>query len=337
MQAMAAPIRYWAQRFLLYIFTIYLSATIIFVIPRLIPGDPLSVYYEQLREVGAQRGAELMIEEYRKVFGLDKDIFSQYISFLYQILKGDFGYSISQFPAKVSELIAAALPWSIGLLSVTTVISWVLGTLMGAIAGWVRESRASKIMAAGALLLSIIPYYILAILLVFLFAYTLRWFPSGGGYTAGMTPAFDLAFILNVLWHAFLPGLSIIISSLTWWFLSMRSMISMIKGEDFVILAEAKGLPKREILWNYAARNAILPQLTGLALSLSRIFTGALITEVIFGYPGLGTLLVTAIRNLDYFLLQGTIMLSIFAVATANLLVEIFYPLVDPRIRHSGG
>lgn len=333
---MFAPVKYWLQRLFLYVLTIYVSATLVFIIPRLIPGDPLSVYFEQLREAGALRGAEQMVEEYRKMFGLDKDVFSQYMSFLYQIVRGEYGYSISQFPTKVSELIAAALPWSIGLLSVTTIISWVVGTLLGAIAGWVRESRASRIVASAALFLSVIPYYILAILLVFLFAYTLRWFPASGGYSAGVTPGFNLSFILNVLWHAFLPALSIVISSLTWWLLSMRSMVSTIKGEDFIVFAEAKGLPQRDIMWNYAVRNALLPQLTGLALSLSRIFAGALITEVIFGYPGLGTLLVTAIRSVDYFLLQGTIMLSIFAVATANLLVEILYPLVDPRIRRGG-
>jgi peptide/nickel transport system permease protein len=302
----------------------------------LIPGDPLSVYYENLREAGAQIGAQKMIEEYRHMFNLDKDLFTQYVSFLYNLLRGELGYSISQFPAKVSDLIMAALPWSIGLLSTTTIISWLLGTILGAIAGWSRESKISKFFAAGALFLSILPYYILAILLVFLFAYTLRLFPASGGYSAGIKLGLNPSSILNILWHASLPALSIVLSSLTWWFLSMRSMISTVKGEDFVLLAEAKGLPEKEIMWKYAMRNAILPQVTGLALSLSRIFAGALITEVIFGYPGIGTLIVTAIQNLDYFLIQGTITLSIIAVATANLLIELLYPLIDPRIRYGG-
>jgi peptide/nickel transport system permease protein len=334
---MAGSLRYWVERTSLFLLTIYISATLVFLIPRLVPGDPLAVYYDHLREAGALRGIEEMIEEYRRMFGLDKDPLTQYFSFFYQLLRGDLGYSISSFPAKVTDLIMAALPWSVGLLLVTTIISWVLGTLLGAIGGWVKESKVSKIVVGAALFLSITPYYILAILLVFIFIYTLRWFPWGGGYSIGVMPGFSLSFIIDVMWHAFLPALSIILSSLTWWFLSMRSMLSTVKGEDFVIMAEAKGLREREVMWGYAVKNAILPQVTGLALSLSRIFAGSLITEVIFGYPGLGTLIVTAIQNLDYFLIQGTILLSIIAVATANFLIEIFYPLLDPRIRHGGG
>lgn len=334
---MSELLRYLIRRTTLFLLTVYISATLVFLIPRLVPGDPLTIYYENLRETGAQLGAEKMIEEYKRMFGLDKDLFTQYFSFLYQLLRGEMGYSISQFPTKVLDLIMNALPWSIGLLSLTTIISWGLGTLLGAVAGWAKESKISKAIGGAALFLSIIPYYILAILLVFIFVYTLRWFPSGGGYSIGMTPSLSISFIINVLWHAFLPALSIIISSLTWWFLSMRSMISTVKGEDFIVMAEAKGLPRSTIMWKYAMKNAILPQITGLALSISRIFAGALITEVIFGYPGLGTLIVTAIRTVDYYLIQGTILLSILAVATANFLVEILYPIFDPRIRYGGG
>jgi len=333
---LGSTLRYIVGRLALYVLTIYVSATLIFIIPRLVPGDPLTIYYDQLREAGAIRGTAEMIDEYRKMFGLDKDILTQYFSFLYQLIRGELGYSITQFPTKVSDLIMRALPWSIGLLSVTTIISWLLGTLIGAIAGWFRESKASQILATSALFLSTIPYYILAIILIFVFAYTLRLFPASGGHSPGITPGLSFTFIQNVLWHSFLPALSILLSSLTWWLLSMRAMISTIKGEDFVIMAEAKGLQRSKIMWSYAIRNAILPQATGLALSMSRIFAGALITEVIFGYPGLGTLIVTAIRSVDYFLIQGTVLLSIVAVATANLFIELLYPLIDPRIRYRG-
>jgi len=333
---MSSTVKYLIERSTIYLLTIFISFTIIFLVPRLVPGDPLAVFYDRLREAGAQQGVEQMIEEYRRLLGLDKDIFTQYVSYFYLVLRGDLGYSIGHFPAKVSDMIMSALPWSIGLLSMTTILSWLIGTLMGAISGW-RGGRFSRALSIAALFLSNMPYYILAILLVFLFAYTLRWFPYSGGYSVGVTPELSLDFVLNVMWHSFLPALSIILSSLTWWFLSMRSMVATLKGEDFVIFAEAKGLPQKEIMWNYAVRNAILPQVTGLALSMSRIFTGALITEVIFGYPGLGTLIVIGITTLDYFLIQGTILLSIFAVATATFLVELIYPLLDPRIRYGGG
>ena len=333
---MSATAKYLIERFTIYLLTIFVSFTIIFLVPRLVPGDPLAVFYDRLREAGAMQGVEQMIEEYKRMLGLDKDIFTQYVSYIYSLLRGDLGYSIGNFPAKVSDMIMEALPWSIGLLSMTTILSWLIGTLLGAISGW-RGGRLSRVFSIAALFLSNLPYYVLAILLVFVFAYTLRWFPYSGGYSVGMTPRLSLDFVLDVMWHSFLPALSIILSSLTWWYLSMRSMVATVKGEDFVVFAEAKGLPQREIMWNYAVKNAILPQVTGLALSMSRIFVGALITEVIFGYPGLGTLIVTGIRTLDYFLIQGTVLLSIFAVATATFLVELIYPLLDPRIRYGGG
>ncbi|NAZ25167.1 MAG: ABC transporter permease subunit [Thermofilum sp.] len=333
---MSATTRYLIERFTIYLLTVYISFTIVFVLPRLVPGDPLTIYYARLRDIGSVQGVEQMIEEYRKMLGLDKDLFTQYVSYIRSLLRGDLGYSIGNFPAKVSDMIADALPWSIGLLSVTTILSWLIGTLLGAISGW-RGGRLSRIFSIGALFLSNLPYYVLAIILVFVFAYTLRWFPSTGGYSVGMTPRLSIDFILNVIWHSVLPALSIILSSLAWWYLSMRSMVATVKGEDFVVFAEAKGLPQKDIMWNYGVRNAILPQVTGLALEMSRIFAGALVTEVIFGYPGLGTLIVTGLRTLDYFLIQGTILLSIFAVATATFLVELIYPLLDPRIRYGGG
>jgi peptide/nickel transport system permease protein len=173
-------------------------------------------------------------------------------------------------------------------------------------------------------------------MLVFIFAYALRILPPSGGCSPGLMPAPTLDFAVDVIWHSILPASTIILSSLGWWFLSMRSMITTVKGEDFLLVAEAKGLPNSQILWKYAFRNAILPQVTGLAISLSRIVAGALITEVIFAYPGIGSLTTTAITSLDYPLIQGAILLIIMAVATANFVIEILYPLIDPRIRYGG-
>lgn len=232
------------------------------------------------------------------------------------------------------EILARAIPWSVGLLSITTIFSWIMGTLLGTYAGWRGESSLfSKAFGPVALLMYIVPYYIFAILLLFVFSYNLKIFPSSGGYTPGLNPGFTTEFIKDLLWHSALPALSIILSSLGWWFLSMRSMIITVKGEDFILMAYAKGLREKSIIRRYAFKNAILPQVTGLALSLSRIVSGALLTEVIFAYPGIGWVIYNAITSLDYPVIQGGVLLIILAVTIANFIVDIIYPLIDPRIR----
>ena len=186
-----------------------------------------------------------------------------------------------------------------------------------------------------ALVLYTIPYYILAIVLVFLLAFLWPVFPISGAYTVGLRPSLSPAFVLDVLRHAALPALSIVLVSLGWWFLSMRSLIVSLKGEDYITWAEAKGLPPRRIFWAYAFRNALLPQATGLALSLGHIVGGALVTETIFGYPGLGYLIFNSIKSLDFPVIQGSILLIIVSVAVANLVMDLVYPLIDPRIRYA--
>jgi peptide/nickel transport system permease protein len=248
------------------------------------------------------------------------------------------GYSISSFPSSVTDLLRQVIPWTVGLLLVTTLISWTLGSLIGGAVGWVgRRSKPLQALVPVALVLYTIPYYILALVLVYLLAYFWPIFPLTGAYTIGTQPMLTLGFVSDVLHHAVLPALSIVLVSLGWWFLSMRSLIVSVKGEDFVTWAEAKGLPERRIFWGYALRNALLPQATGLALSLGHIVGGALITETIFGYPGLGYLIFNSIRSLDFPVIQGSILLIIVAVAVINLILDLIYPLIDPRIRYSAG
>ncbi|MCX8161844.1 MAG: ABC transporter permease [Candidatus Bathyarchaeota archaeon] len=212
--------------------------------------------------------------------------------------------------------------------------SWSIGSLLGAIAGWKGgKSKIGKAMGLMALVLSNIPYYLLAIIMVFLLAYLIPIFPPSGGYTAGRIPSLSLEFILDVIYHSILPALCIIISGMGWWFLSMRSLIVNIKSEDFIILAEAKGLPDTEIMRSYALRNSLLPQVTGLAMALGNIFSGALLTEIIFAYPGIGWKLYTAIVNLDYTVIQGAILFIVLSVSTATFIVDVIYPLIDPRVR----
>jgi peptide/nickel transport system permease protein len=219
---------------------------------------------------------------------------------------------------------------------VTTLISWVLGSLIGAVVGWRGgKSPFFQALVPVALVLYTTPYYILALLFVFVFAFHFRIFPLSGAYSVGLTPELSFDFARDVLHHSMLPALSIILVSLGWWFLSMRSLITSLKGEDYILNAEAKGLTDRRILWGYAFRNALLPQATGLALSFGHIVGGALITEVIFAYPGIGWLIYNAITGLDFPVIQGAVLLIIFSVASANFVIDILYPLIDPRIRHA--
>ena len=332
---MVAYLRYIGGRFAILLVTVFISITIVFLVPRLVPGDPMGAILLNMASVGGSRGATALVEEYTRMFGLDQPLWAQYVSFLRELVRGNLGYSIGSFPSHVSDLLRVSLPWTIGLLLVTTLISWTLGSVIGAVVGWRgRKSRFFQGLVPVALLLYTTPYYILALILVFLFAFYWPIFPLSGAYSVAASPEWSLDFALDVLYHAALPALSIILVSLGWWFLSMRSLIKTLKGEDYILNAEAMGLKERRILWGYAFRNALLPQATGLAISLGHIVGGALITEVIFAYPGVGWLIFKAIKSLDFPVIQGGVLIIILAVAVANFLIDIAYPFIDPRIRY---
>jgi len=332
---LSAYLRYLSERLVICVVTIVISVTIVFFAPRLIPGDPLGAVLIKLNQMGSNRGGEAIVAEYTRRFGLDKSPYEQYWIYLGQLAQGNLGYSISSFPSTVSDLLRQAIPWTVGLLLVTTLISWTLGSLIGGAVGWTgRRSRSLQALVPVALVLYTIPYYILALVLVYLLAYFWPVFPLTGAFTIGTQPSLSVDFALDVARHAVLPALSIVLVSLGWWFLSMRSLVVSVKGEDYITWAEAKGLPERRIFWGYALRNALLPQATGLALSLGHIVGGALITETIFAYPGLGYLIFNSIRTLDFPVIQGSILLIIVSVAVINLVLDLIYPLIDPRIRY---
>ncbi|MCB0115574.1 MAG: ABC transporter permease [Caldilineaceae bacterium] len=334
---MNAYFRYISQRFIILAATIFISMTVVFVVPRLVPGDPLGAVFANMAAVGGSVNAPELVAEYRERFGLDRPMWDQYVSFWRELLRGNLGYSISNFPGEVSDMLMSALPWTIGLLTLTTLLSWVTGSVIGAIVGWRgRKAGGWRALVPVALVLYTTPYYILALILVFVFAFLWPIFPLSGAYSVSMRPGWNMAFVLDVLHHATLPALSILLVSLGWWFLSMRSLIIQLKGEDYILNAEAMGIGERRILWGYAFRNALLPQATGLAISLGHIVGGALITEVIFAYPGIGYRIYNAINSLDYPLIQGGVLLIIISVAVANFLIDILYPIIDPRIRFEG-
>ena len=332
---MSAYLRYISSRVVLLFVTIFIALTIVFMVPRLAPGNPLAAVFLKLAEMGGARGSPELIEEYNRIFGLDRSLGEQYLSFWRELLRGNLGYSIASFPSEVSDIIKIALPWTIGLLTLTTITSWVLGSVIGAVVGWRGgRSRMSRLVVPAALLLYTTPYYILALILIFIFGFHLNLFPLSGAYTRGTQPELSLKFMLDVIRHGTLPALSIILGSLGWWFLSMRSLITSQKGEDYILNAEAKGLKERRVLWGYAFRNALLPQTTGLAISLGHIVGGAVITEAIFGYPGIGWVIFNSIKGQDFPVIQGGVLLIIITVTFANFIIDILYPLIDPRIRY---
>jgi len=319
---------------MIFVATVVISVTVVFFVPRMVPGNTLGALSAKLANVGVNFNSKALVDEYNRRFGLDKPVLEQYFAYLRQVSQGDLGYSIASFPTTVGDLIKQALPWTLGLLILTTFISWILGSVIGGVVGWIGgRSPPLQALVPIALVLYTIPYYILAIILLFLLAFLWPIFPITGAYSAGSHIELTPQFVGDVLHHAALPALSIVLVSLGWWFLSMRSLIVTVKGEDYITWAEAKGLPTRRIFWAYAFRNALLPQVTGLALSLGQIVGGALITETIFGYPGVGYLIFSSIKTLDYPVIQGSILLIVVSVATVNLVIDLVYPLIDPRIR----
>lgn len=334
---MPALVRYIGRRLIAYLLTVFIAISANFFIPRLIPGDPISALLAQMAQHGeiVSGGAEI-IEAYKEQFGLNGSWLEQYGRYLLSLVRGDLGPSIMAFPTTVQELLVTAIPWTMGLLLVATVISWLLGNLLGAIVGWRRESKTNSTIVLLSLGLNQIPYYFVALLLVFFFSYNLPIFPSSGGFSLiGGRPE-GIRLVWDIIYHATLPALSIVIASVGFWVITMRSMILTTLGEDYILLAEAKGLKRQVVLLKYALRNALLPQAAAFGIALGFVMNGSILTETIFNYPGIGALLLSAIGNLDYNLLQGILLLTILSVLTANLILEMLYPVIDPRISHGG-
>lgn len=334
---MPALMTYIGRRLVAYLLTVFVAISANFFIPRLIPGDPISALLDQMAQHGEiVSGGTEIIEAYKEQFGLNGSWLEQYVRYLWSLLRGDLGPSIMAFPTTVQELLFTALPWTMGLLLVATVISWLLGNLLGAIVGWRRESKTNSAIVVLSLGLNQIPYYFVALLLVFFFSYNLPIFPSSGGFRLiGGRPE-GIRLVWDIIYHATLPALSIVIASVGFWVITMRSMILTTLGEDYILLAEAKGLKRQVVLVKYALRNALLPQAAAFGIALGFVMNGSILTETIFNYPGIGALLLSAIGNLDYNLLQGILLLTILSVLTANLILEILYPIIDPRISHGG-
>ena len=287
-----AIITYLAKRIGLYIFTIWGAFTIAFIFFHLVPGDPIASYFAALQQRGQSiPGSAQLVENYRKMFGLDGSILNQYFHYMQNVLlRFDLGPSFIGFPTPAKQHIMLALPWTIGLLGISTIIAWILGFFFGGIVGWRRDSPVSKTFTNLALVVSQIPPYFMALALLFTFAYTLVMLPRRGAFDASIPRGWNWEFIKSVIRYGTLPALSLIIFSMFGWLISTRSVVISILGEDYLVYAKAKGLPDGKVLRNYVLRNAMLPQVTGLALSLGFVLNGALLVEILFNYPGLGLL-----------------------------------------------
>ena len=325
-----------AKRFGVFLVIVWLAATLNFFLPRLSGDDPVANKLMEQASLGgyAQAGMEEMVKVYQKQFGLDRPLAEQYWNYVRNVAHGDLNYSIANYPRTVTAMIAEALPWTIGLLGLTTLLSFALGTFLGALLAWPGAPRWLQWFMPPLWALHAIPFFLLGLVLMWLLAFQLQILPIFGGHSPGAKSGWTIPFVLDVLRHAILPALSILLVSVGGWALAMRGMMVTTMGEDYVIFAEAKGLRSLTIFTRYCMRNAILPQTTALALALGQILSGAVLVEVIFGYPGIGALLFQAIQENDFFLIQGVVFTVIVGLGFATFLLDILYPWLDPRISY---
>lgn len=324
--------RFLIRRIGIYLVTAWAAVTINFLLPRLMPGDPIHSVMARFED----RLSPSAVEALATAFGLDpnQSLWSQYLDYWNNLLHGDLGLSFTYFPTPVSEVVSSALPWTIGLLGVSTILASVLGTLMGIVAGWKRGTWMDSVMPVGAFLRGI-PHFWFGLLFVSLIAVGLGWFPVSGGYDPSLTPGLDGEFISSVLYHSVLPALTVIVGSFAAHMLVQRNMMVSTLAEDYVVVAEAKGLAPRRVMLNYAARNAILPAVAGFAMELGMIVSGSLLVEKVFSFPGIGFVMFQAVSDQDFPLLQAILLVTTLAVLAANLLADFAFFLLDPRTRDS--
>jgi peptide/nickel transport system permease protein len=323
--------RFFLRRGAVYLFTLWAAITINFFLPRMMKGDAVSQYLARNRNVTPEAADAL-----RALLGLDTDksLFEQYLDYWAHLLRGDLGVSLLHGLRPVTEVVSQALPWTVGLVGFATIVSFAIGTIGGGIIGWRRGSKLDVFVPITTFL-GTIPYFWLGLLAIAAFSVNLRWFPIGKAYGVGMSPEWTFEFIGQVIHHGTLPAVTIVIASLGGWMLGMRNMMLTVLDEDYITVAQAKGLPNRRVLWGYAARNAVLPQIQSFALSIGFIVGGTIVMEMVFSYPGIGKLLLDATNAKDYALMQGVFLVITISVLVANVLADIAYAFLDPRTRQT--
>ena len=317
--------KYLTRRLMQFVLVVVLGITLAFLVTNLSPVDPVEQSLSLMTSFGATdpRSVDLMRQALTELYGLEGSLFDQYINFWRRILTGDFGPSLSSFPTPVMQLIGTALPWTFGLLVLSLLFTWVVGNLLGALAGYFRNSLGLKLAGVAVMALQPVPAYILGLVLLILLGYVWPIFPISGGAQMNLAPGFTWPYIQSVMVHGTLPALSLVLVGIGGWFIGMRSLVSNIVTEDHVVYAELGGVQSSTIFSQYVARNAMLPQITGLALNFGQVFGGAVIIEFLFNYPGMGRLLIAGIYRGDYSLVLGVTTISIPGVAVAVFIIDL--------------
>lgn len=319
-----------ARRVGFYLIAAWASLTLNFLLPRLMPGDPASIIFARAQG----RMEPESIDAMKKAFGLSDDpILVQYWNYLTSVFRGDLGTSFVYFPAPVTEVIGTGLRWTLLLGLTSVILSFIIGCVLGIFGAWKRGGMVDSVLPPMLLFIGSFPYFWLATIALFLFSFKWDFFPLRHAYEAGLSPEWSIEFVRSVIYHLILPAFTVLLVSIGGWVLGMRNAMISTLAEDYVIMAEAKGLPERRVMFAYAARNALLPNVTAFGMALGFVLSGALLTEVVFSYPGLGYQLLNSVRGLDYPLMQGLFLMITFAVLGANLLVDLLYVRLDPRVR----
>ncbi|QPH54602.1 ABC transporter permease [Pontivivens ytuae] len=329
------PRAYIFNRLVTLLLTVWIAATLIWIIPRLSPVDPAEIMLGRMTAgAGTVANSEAILATLQERFGLNDPMIVQYVKYLRNVVQFDFGLSTASFPTPVATMIGNALPWTVGLMLVSIVITFIIGNLLGALMVWDHSPKLVRVAIPAAMVFTSIPPILSGLLLMWIFAANMQWFPLTGAYGLFVEPGWTWAFVQSVIYHGFLPALSIVVVSFGFWALGMRGLMITVQGEDYTKLAEAKGLRPRYILYRYMIRNAILPQITAFALKIGLLIAGQVLVERIFAYNGMGKLLYDAILDQDFPVIQGVSYVIILMTALSVFLVDLIYPLIDPRIRH---
>lgn len=324
---------YVFQRVLMWLLTIWIGVTLTFAIPRLGQGDPTSAMVLRMMNLqGYVPNANQIIESYKKSFGLNDPWYVQYVQYLWHVVKFDYGFSFTGFPEAAWDVVAPAIPWTLVLLSTAAILSFLIGVTIGSLMGWRKTPNWLQSILPVSLTFTSIPYFMFGILVIYVFAFKLNLLPATGGYSRDVDPGLNWPFISSVFSHGLLPLISIILTSMGGWALGMRGLMIGVNNEDYFLLAQAKGLSPSKVFFRYGIRNAILPALTAFALGLGTLIGGSILVEWIFAYPGTGYTLFRAIEEQDYTVIQTITNLMIILTASAVLILDLLYPLIDPRI-----
>ncbi|GAB5428415.1 MAG: ABC transporter permease [Devosia indica] len=314
---------------------IFFGVSATFLVTHLSPINPVESALGRMtaRSVSNPEAIVAMRAALTELYGVDEPIWSQYINFWTRLVQGDFGPSLLAFPTPAMTLVMRALPWTVTLLTLATLITFAVGNIMGGLAGYNQNNRFLKAFGLVAIGIQPIPYYVVAFIMLIVFGFIWPILPISGGFAMNVTPGWNWPYISSVIQHATLPALSLVLVGFGGWFLGMRALVSNVVTEDYVTYAELAGVKRSTIVGAYVMRNALLPQLTALAMALGTVFSGTVITEQVFNYPGLGSLLIDAVNAGDYSLVLAVSTVSVTAVAVSIFIVDLLYPILDPRVR----